>query len=427
MTSIFRRHSRGRPPHPDVLTPAEWRVLEEIREGRSNPEIAERLGLSRNTVKTHISSMLSKLDLRDRDQLAVWRGEPVVASARRSFLLAPFGWLTAKAVGGVVVSAVAGALVIGFVVAMDSGRLTGGGSEMSAVGDTPAERPEIGELLTLSSQAMANETFVYRDDDDLISIEYAPPRSILQWSSPRTDNFRHLLVLDGEAYVSSFGERWLAVDAPYIATLLVSDPRVQLELTTEGRFEADERVAGHETFVVAAEVDVDAFIDQLWPPDDSGSSAGGFLDGMEVRFWIDQRDHLVRRLEWTRPGSDPAQLEFDYEASVDIPGAVESMPEADARDLSQQGESTGTLLLEAIGRYREQHDQPPPSLDPATLSDVLSGAAWPINPFTDSPIQQSSVPGDFNYLLKDSGAEFELTVHGWDGVTLFYDSERVGP
>lgn len=130
MTSIFRRHSRGRPPYPDVLTPAEWRVLEEIREGRSNPEIAERLGLSRNTVKTHISSMLSKLDLRDRDQLAAWRGEPVVTSERRSFLLAPFGWLSSKVIGGVAMAGVSVLLVGALVVAMESGRATGGDPQL---------------------------------------------------------------------------------------------------------------------------------------------------------------------------------------------------------------------------------------------------------------------------------------------------------
>ena len=66
----FSRHSTGRPPHPDVLTPAEWRVLEHVRAGGSNPRIAEELGVSVNTVKTQISSMLSKLELRDRRELA---------------------------------------------------------------------------------------------------------------------------------------------------------------------------------------------------------------------------------------------------------------------------------------------------------------------------------------------------------------------
>ena len=52
---------RGRPPHPDILTPAEWRVLDLLREGLSNPEIAGRLALSRDTVKTHVGAILAKL------------------------------------------------------------------------------------------------------------------------------------------------------------------------------------------------------------------------------------------------------------------------------------------------------------------------------------------------------------------------------
>ena len=66
----------GRPPHPDVLTPAEWRVLEHVREGRPNAEIAVRLGISVNTVRYHVSNMLAKLDQPDRHALAAWDGEP---------------------------------------------------------------------------------------------------------------------------------------------------------------------------------------------------------------------------------------------------------------------------------------------------------------------------------------------------------------
>lgn len=55
----FFQRRRGRPPHPDVLTPAEWRVLEEVRGGYSNAEIAVRLGLSPNTVKTHLSRIMA--------------------------------------------------------------------------------------------------------------------------------------------------------------------------------------------------------------------------------------------------------------------------------------------------------------------------------------------------------------------------------
>ena len=69
----MQRNRRGRPRHPDVLKPAEWRVLDALREGGTNAEIAARLGLSPDTVKTHISNMLAKLELRDRRALAAWR------------------------------------------------------------------------------------------------------------------------------------------------------------------------------------------------------------------------------------------------------------------------------------------------------------------------------------------------------------------
>ncbi|MXZ89385.1 MAG: helix-turn-helix transcriptional regulator, partial [Dehalococcoidia bacterium] len=63
---------RGRPRHPDILTPAEWRVLDELRAGGTNVEIAVRLGVSPDAVKFHISNMLAKLGLEDRQQLASW-------------------------------------------------------------------------------------------------------------------------------------------------------------------------------------------------------------------------------------------------------------------------------------------------------------------------------------------------------------------
>lgn len=92
----FRRHQRGRTPHPDILTPAEWRVLEHVRLSMPNAEIATRLGVSVHTVKSHVSSMLAKLDLGDRSELAAWDGEPAEASRvalRRFTLAAPFFWI----------------------------------------------------------------------------------------------------------------------------------------------------------------------------------------------------------------------------------------------------------------------------------------------------------------------------------------------
>ena len=65
----------GRKKHPEPLTPAEQRVLEEVRTGATNAEIAVRLGLSINTVKYHVANMLSKLEAEDRRELAAWSGE----------------------------------------------------------------------------------------------------------------------------------------------------------------------------------------------------------------------------------------------------------------------------------------------------------------------------------------------------------------
>lgn len=50
----------------------EWKVIRQVGYGRSNKEIAAALNLSEGTVRNNLSSILSKLELRDRTQLAIW-------------------------------------------------------------------------------------------------------------------------------------------------------------------------------------------------------------------------------------------------------------------------------------------------------------------------------------------------------------------
>ncbi len=72
MEQVAYPADRTRQAHAEDLTERELQVVRLVSRGWSNHEIAKELVISEKTVKTHISNILSKLQLGDRTQLAIY-------------------------------------------------------------------------------------------------------------------------------------------------------------------------------------------------------------------------------------------------------------------------------------------------------------------------------------------------------------------
>jgi DNA-binding NarL/FixJ family response regulator len=77
LLAAFARTHQGDPPQPplDPLTSREEDVLASVAQGWTNHEIADDLHISISTVKTHLASLMRKLDARNRVEIAMWAYE----------------------------------------------------------------------------------------------------------------------------------------------------------------------------------------------------------------------------------------------------------------------------------------------------------------------------------------------------------------
>lgn len=150
---------RGRHPYPDILTPREWEVLQLLRVGLTNEEIADRLGISVAGVKFHVSEILSKTGVASRREAATWQPTaerrwaalPLVTS-----IAAPFkrwlGWVPGMVTGTVVAGCAV--LLLAFAMLVLRSRISGGDAAGPAA-TIPASVAALPSTQTLVAAALA--------------------------------------------------------------------------------------------------------------------------------------------------------------------------------------------------------------------------------------------------------------------------------
>lgn len=75
VTHVLLNRVHKKPPKHQLLTQRELEVLKLMGEGKTNKEISEVLYIGIKTVKTHVSNILSKLELEDRTKAAVYANQ----------------------------------------------------------------------------------------------------------------------------------------------------------------------------------------------------------------------------------------------------------------------------------------------------------------------------------------------------------------
>ncbi len=165
-------------------------MLEELRKGGTNAEIAIRLGVSPDAVKFHISNMLGKIAINDRHELAAWQPEEqqrrllglLAVPAALTFVGRPLLW-GAGVLGTFAVSAAAVVLLVVFFSVRDEERLVvapdarGTAERPPAPAGTPEPRPQPAEIPPAQSLYV-----ISRGAPDTLLLEWAGgPDGIATW------------------------------------------------------------------------------------------------------------------------------------------------------------------------------------------------------------------------------------------------------
>ncbi len=266
---------RGRPPHPDVLTPREWEVLDLVREGLANEQIAQRLGISVGGVKYHVSEILGKLGLDNRADAARW--QPGQARRWWAVLGAPLAWrprlsvLSGALAGGLALAVAAGIGVLVWSLAATD----------SAPGqDAPASVAEAYELMLAAadrpgsvlhttirnenrgkSDAVTNRLYtkdLWIDaDDEILREEFHKDPA---WDADLDDEtmaiyaggYAYLPDGPGEAIRSEVEEFCPGSDSVVIARLLECGGLTFHQLGPAGELEFDTQYEGHDAFAIVS-------------------------------------------------------------------------------------------------------------------------------------------------------------------------------
>ena len=151
---------RGRPPHPDILTPREWEVLGLLRERLSDQAIADRLGVSLDGAKYHVREILSKLGVSSRQEAAAW--QPSAPAPPRRWLAVPLALRVAGAI--IVLSAVAGLGLLAWGVLRTGSGTESAGTESTGL-DLPT--PQSSPHMNADAALLKASTFVHGDIFDV--------------------------------------------------------------------------------------------------------------------------------------------------------------------------------------------------------------------------------------------------------------------